>query len=232
MVTGRCHVPVVITIDGPAAAGKSTVARLLARRLAFLLLDSGALYRGLALHLERRNVSPDNGMVPDEALRSLDLSIQPEVASMRVLLDREDVTDALRGEALGLAASRFSMQPAVRHALLSLQRDAGLRWNLVAEGRDMGTVVFPEATAKFFLRANLEERARRRYQELLDKGERPDFHHVLAEMRERDERDETRAIAPLIQAADAIAMDATVLSPEAVVDLMLAEIASRMNLPS
>jgi CMP/dCMP kinase len=232
MVRDRGHVPVVITIDGPAAAGKSTVARLLARRLGFLLLDSGALYRGLALHLQRRNVSPDNGLVPEEALRSLDLSIQPAVASMRVLLDREDVTDMLRGESLGLAASRFSTQHVVRHALLALQRDAGRRWDLVAEGRDMGTVVFPDAAAKFFLRANLEERARRRYKELLDKGEVADLQHVLEEMRERDARDETRAIAPLVQAADAIAVDATALSPDAVVDLMLTSIQRRMNLPS
>ncbi len=219
----------VITIDGPAAAGKSTVARLLARRLGFLLLDSGALYRGLALHLLRRNVSPANGHVPEEALTPLDLAIQPEVASMRVLLDQEDVTESLRGEALGVAASQFSTQPAVRKALLALQRRAGARWNLVAEGRDMGTVVFPAAHAKFFLRADLEERSRRRYRELSEKGEQPDFLEILSEMRARDLRDETRAIAPLVQAEDAIAVDATSLSPEAVVELMLGVIERRMS---
>ncbi len=219
----------VITIDGPAAAGKSTVARLLARRLGFLLLDSGALYRGLALHLLRRNVSPDKGIVPEDTLASLDLVIQPEVASMRVFLDREDVTEGLRGEALGVAASRFSTQPAVRNALLVLQRNAGARWNLVAEGRDMGTVVFPHARAKFFLHADLEERSRRRYRELSEKGEQPDFPEVLVEMRERDLRDETRVIAPLVQATDAIAVDATRLVPEAVVELMLDVIERRMK---
>jgi CMP/dCMP kinase len=227
-VNQRVPSTMVITIDGPAAAGKSTVARLLARRLGFLLLDSGALYRGLALHLLRRNVSPASGLVPDETLASLDLVIQPEVASMRVFLDREDVTEALREEALGVAASRFSTQPSVRNALLALQRSAGGRWNLVAEGRDMGTVVFPDARAKFFLRADLEERSRRRYRELSEKGQQPDFREVLSEMHERDLRDETRAIAPLVQAADAIAVDATRLFPEAVVELML-EVIERLK---
>lgn len=230
-MTDRSQAPTVITIDGPAAAGKSTVAKLLAGRLGFLLLDSGALYRGLALHLQRQGVSPDNGTVPEAALRSLNLAIEPDVACMRVLLDREDVTDVLRGETLGIAASRFSTQGAVREALLSLQRDAGLRWNLVAEGRDMGTVVFPDAPVKFFLRANLEERALRRFRELSDKGETPDFDRVLQEMRERDARDETRAVAPLVKAADAIEVDATAMGPDGVVALMLAAIARAMNLP-
>ena len=231
-MTDRDHVPVVITIDGPAAAGKSTVARLLAKRLGFLLLDSGALYRALALHLSQRNVLPDNGLVPEHALAPLDLVIVPEVASMRVLLDGKDVTDILRGEALGLAASRFSTQPSVRSALLALQRSAGLRWNLVAEGRDMGTVVFPDAHAKFFLRADLEERARRRYAELAGKGEILDYEQVFSEMRDRDARDQTRAIAPLVEAEDAIAVDATALSPAAVVQVMLSAIEQRMNLRS
>lgn len=229
-MTEHGSVPMVIAIDGPAAAGKSTVARLLAQRLGFVLLDSGALYRGLALHLERQGVSPDNGMVPESALKALDLAIQPGLASMRVLLDGADVTDVLRGEALGLAASRFSTQVAVRRALLALQRDAGLKWNLVAEGRDMGTVVFPDARAKFFLRANLEERARRRFKELSDRGDSPHFEQVLEEMRERDQRDESRAVAPLIQAPDAIAVDATAVSPDEVVALLLAVIERRMNL--
>ncbi|HTY24411.1 MAG TPA: (d)CMP kinase [Desulfomonilaceae bacterium] len=210
----------VITIDGPAAAGKSTAARLLAQRLGFVLLDSGALYRGLALHLIRCGISPNTRSVPEMALESLELRIEPGVGFMRVFLGSEDVTEIIREESVGEAASRFSTKPEVRKALLKLQRWAGSQWNLVAEGRDMGTVVFPGARVKFFLTADPEERSKRRYRELVTRGETSELERVDAEMRRRDERDTSRQSSPLIKAEDAIILDTTRLSPEQVVDRM------------
>ncbi len=145
---------ITVTIDGPAAAGKSTVARLLAQRLGFALLDSGALYRALALHLIRCGILPDARSIPKEALDSLDLRIEPRVGYMKIFLGSQDVTGIIREESVGEAASRFSARPEIRKVLLKIQREAGLQWNLVAEGRDMGTVVFPDARIKFFLTAD------------------------------------------------------------------------------
>jgi CMP/dCMP kinase len=219
----------IVTIDGPAAAGKSTVARLLAKRLGFLLLDSGALYRGLALHLIRQEVSPDAPDIPGEALNSLDLRIEPGLDAMRLFLAAEDITNSIRRESLGDAASRFSVRPEVRRALLAIQRAAGLQWNLVAEGRDMGTVVFPGAAVKFFLVADLESRAKRRHLELCRRGESFDPARVRSEMHERDLRDEHRELSPLIQAPDAILLDATNLSPEDVAARMLGFVNERLH---
>jgi CMP/dCMP kinase len=218
----------IVTIDGPAAAGKSTVAKLLAKRLGFLLLDSGALYRGLALHLMRHHVSPDDPHIPPEILDSLDLRMEPGVATMALFLCTEDVTTLIRDEQVGLAASRFSVRSEVRQALLVLQRSAGSRWNLVAEGRDMGTVVFPDASAKFFLSADLAERSARRFRELAARGEEPDLGRVRREMEDRDLRDQSRELSPLVPAPDAIRLDATDLSPEAVVDQIMRFVSERL----
>ena len=207
----------IITIDGPAAAGKSTAARLLAQRIGFVLLDSGALYRCVALHLLREKISPDASRIPEEALSALEISVKPGPLAMKVLLNGEDVTPLLRHESISEAASRFSALPEVRQALLELQRSTGARWDLVAEGRDMGTVVFPHARFKFFLIADLDERARRRYLELMGRGERADLDQVRSHMIERDRRDATRKASPLVMAADAVAIDAGALTPEEVV---------------
>jgi len=217
---------VVIAIDGPAGAGKSTIARMLAKNLGFFLLDTGALYRVVALHLSRLGIDPDAEAVPDQALASLHVRIEPELADMRVFLDHEDVSSLIREEQIGNLASRFSVRPEVRRALLELQRSVGASANLVAEGRDMGTVVFPHAQVKFFLTADPEQRAQRRYQELLERGQVVAWQEVRDEMRARDQRDESRKEAPLFPAADAVVVDTTGVSPDLVLQSMLDHIKS------
>lgn len=223
--------PGVITIDGPAGAGKSTAARLIALKLGFMLLDSGALYRAVALHLLRNNVLPDNNTSLDAPLKTLDIHIIPGIASMRIRLGAEEVTPLLRQETIGNAASRFAVRPEVRKALLELQRAAAQHWGIVAEGRDMGSVVFPEARVKFFLVADLKERARRRYLELMGRGLACDLEAVTTEMLARDERDQARTEAPLVKPLDALEIDSTNLSQEEVVSLMMEHITRRMHIP-
>jgi CMP/dCMP kinase len=214
----------VIAIDGPAGAGKSTVARILAQRLGFRLLDTGAIYRVMALHLLRHGIELDAEHVPDSVIKSLDLRMEPDAGAMRLFLGTEDVTHVIRDEHIGAAASVFSTKPRIRQALLGLQRSAGDRWNLVAEGRDMGTVVFPDAAVKFFVTADLTVRSERRYQELRARGDDVGAGEVLAEMRARDHRDESREASPLVKAIDAILIDTTSLAREEVVDKMISYI--------
>jgi cytidylate kinase len=208
---------VVVAIDGPAGAGKSTVAQRLARSLGYVLLDTGAIYRTVALAAVRAGVSLDDDAAVAEvaerlaATGALKLEPAPELGGkgIRVRLDGEDVSSAIRTPDVSLAASRVSSIPAVRTALLELQRAIGADGGVVAEGRDIGTVVFPAAAVKIFLTASVEIRARRRHEELRASGQEIDFEQVREEVELRDQRDSQRAVAPLRQAADAVYVDST-----------------------
>lgn len=211
--------PFVIAIDGPAGAGKSTAARALARRLGFFLLDTGAIYRTVALRASRAGVAFSDGARLGELAADLPIRFDEEG---RVFLGDEDVSKAIRTPEMSQGASTVSAHPPVRAALLELQRKLAARGRCVVEGRDIGTVVLPWAPLKIFLTASPEVRARRRYDELVAKGQTVDLQNTLAEIIERDERDSSRATAPLKQADDAVLLDTSELGEAAVVDRMQA----------
>ena len=213
----------VITIDGPSASGKGTISAQIAEKLGWNMLDSGALYRLVAYALLKANGDvSDTGAV--QALASqLDVEFvaQGAGAGTRILLEKEDVTDAIRTEAVGNMASQVAVIPEVRQALLERQRQFQQSPGLVADGRDMGTVVFPAAGLKIFLTASVEERARRRYKQLKDKGMDVSLRHLSRDMEERDRRDSERSVAPLRAAEDARVLDSTDLAIPEVVDLVI-----------
>jgi len=219
----------VITIDGPSGSGKGTVAGLLARRLGWNLLDSGALYRLLAFAASNHGVDLTN----EELLKALaaHLDVQflaaEEGQLQRIILEGDDVSNDIRNEHVGAGASQVAALPAVREALLQRQRAFRETPGLIADGRDMGTVVFPDAPLKIFLTASAEERARRRYLQLKAKGDDVSLPSLLDEIRARDERDTQRSVAPLKPAADAIQLDSTELSIEQVLERILSEVALR-----
>jgi cytidylate kinase len=207
----------VVAIDGPAGAGKSTVAREVARELGYVLIDTGALYRAVALAARLRGIDrQDRAKVEalcEELVRSGALQMRVgEGERSVVLLDGVERTDELRTPDISQGASVVSRYPKVRESLLELQRSFGRDGGVVLEGRDIGTVVFPDAEVKFFLTANDEERARRRYRELRDRGDSSSFESVLAEVRERDARDAARDVAPMRPADDAQVLDSSTLS--------------------
>lgn len=217
----------IITIDGPAGVGKTTAAKNLSIRIGFLFLDTGALYRAIALHLLRHGLSQDVVAVPLEHLAPLDLRIEANIGGMRLYLNGEDITFRIRDEEISDAASKFSALAQVRRFLLPLQRDIARRQDTVAEGRDMGTVVFPEADLKFFLTADLQERARRRWMELMSRGSNVLQQDVETDIRSRDERDAGRLNAPLMRPGDAICIDTTDLSADEVVEQLLLHVTER-----
>lgn len=206
----------IVTIDGPAGAGKSTAARELARRLGFDHLDTGAMYRCVALAAMRNGVSSDDSAGLEKLLSEMQIRFQGE----RVFLNGEDVSTAIRAPEVTTLSRAVADHPKVRQHLSRLQRQIAQGRNIVTEGRDQGTIVFPEAECKFFLTADPAERARRRWLDLQAQGRTVDFNQVLKEQEERDTRDAARSIAPLRPAADAIVLDSTHLSLDEVVTRM------------
>jgi cytidylate kinase len=212
----------VIAIDGPAGAGKSTVALRVAQRLGFVLVDTGALYRGVAL--AAREAGVDWGDAP--ALGALTGRLRLEFVPAQdgpphLLIDGQDCSQRIRTPEISLGASEVSKHPSVRQALLALQRRMGVRGGVVLEGRDIGTVVFPDAELKVFLTAAAESRANRRVSDLADRGIMADFGQTLAEIELRDERDKSRPVAPLRPASDAVTLDTTHLDVDSVVDQLV-----------
>lgn len=222
------HAP-VITVDGPSGAGKGTLCMLLAEKLGWNLLDSGAIYRVLALAAIHHGVDieSEDALVPLAA--HLDVQFVAEGELVKVILEGEDVSDTLRTEEVGNSASKVAALPRVREALLRRQRAFSEAPGLVADGRDMGTVVFPGAEVKIFLDASAEERATRRMNQLQKKGLDVNFGSLLSEIQERDYRDRNRAVAPLRPADDALVLDSTELSIEQVLEKVLAHVDAKLK---
>ncbi len=215
---------IVITVDGPSGAGKGTLCQALADTLGLDFLDSGAIYRILALAALKQNISFENEEKLAELGRNLDVKFVLQNGEMSVILNGENVGDQIRTAQAGQNASKIAIYPKVREALLQRQRDFSTEKGLIADGRDMGTIVFPNAKIKFFLDASAEERAKRRVKQLQEKGFNANFDEILAEIRERDFRDRNRTVAPLIPAKDALVLDSTHLSIDEVIKQALVHI--------
>ena len=211
----------VITIDGPAGSGKSTVSRLLARRLKVLYLDTGAMYRAVALQAKRKGVDLKDREKVSRLCRDLDLHFKTLDGTTRLFVGAEDISTAIRSPEMDMLSSAVSAIKEVREAMTLLQRKMAEQGGVVAEGRDMGTVVFPDADYKFFVNADPGVRAGRRYRERLERGESVSRGEVEKELKKRDDQDMTRALAPLVPAQDAIIIDTTHLSVEEVVEKMV-----------
>ncbi len=230
MSAGSRPRPFIVAIDGPAGAGKSTVSKLLARRLGFTLVDTGAIYRCVALAASRAGIALDDDAHLGPLVDRLELSFRMEDGENRVFLSGKDVSADIRSPEISMAASKVSARPVVRQGLLGLQRRLALESErgAVLEGRDTGTVVFPDADAKFFLDASPEVRARRRYEELFQKGVESTFEEVLADQQRRDEQDQKRAVAPLKPAEDALRIDSSALPLSEVVRRIEAVVRERI----
>lgn len=213
--------PIMITIDGPSGSGKSTLSRLLAKSLGYSFLDTGAMYRAVGYKVIKDQIDEQDEEAMAAMLDNLDLHLLPGNGDTKVLLDDRDISQAIRTAEMGLVASRVSAIAAVRRKLTELQRRIGREGNFVAEGRDMGTVVFPDAPCKFFLDATPEERARRRTAQLAEKGEQPDRQSILVQIKKRDHDDSNRDLAPLKASADAVCIDSTNMTIEEVLAFMI-----------
>ncbi len=213
-----------ITIDGPAGAGKSTLAKLLAQKLGYLYLDTGAMYRAVALAAYKNKIPLQDEQALTLLCEGLDLELKPSEGGLKILLEGEDVSQEIRTPLIDRLSSLVARVPGVRACLKKRQRRLGEQGGVVAEGRDMGSHVFPEAHVKFFLTATPEIRAQRRYEELIRKGLQVSYEETLREVLERDQRDQEREIAPLKIPQGAIVIDSSRLSPSAILQKMLHEI--------
>jgi cytidylate kinase len=214
----------IITIDGPVASGKSTLSRLAAKKLNFVYLDTGAMYRAVALQAQKHGISLTEAPALWELCKNLDLRFKPDGEKTRLYIGEEDISLAIRTPEMDMLSSEISAVKEVREAMTDLQRKIGRAGNLVAEGRDMGTVVFPNAEHKFFLTASIEVRAERRHLERVNRGETVSLNEVEKDLKQRDYQDETRAIAPLRPAKDAIIIDTTALNLDQVLEKILGQI--------
>ncbi len=222
--------PFIVAIDGPAGAGKSSVSKILARRLGFSLVDTGAIYRCVALKATRNKLALDDDAALEKLLGGLKISFKVVGEENRVFLDGEDVSGEIRTPDISMGASKVSGRPVVRQGLLALQRRLALsaEKGAILEGRDIGTVVFPDADAKFYLEANPETRARRRYEELFQKGVESSLPDVLADQTQRDKDDSSREVAPLKAAEDAEKIDSSSLPLSEVVQLIQRRIQDKL----
>lgn len=219
----------IVAIDGPSGAGKSTLAKRVAKELRFTYLDTGAIYRALALKILRRRVDLNDTAALSAIVQDSDIDLRGQNGQLQVILDGEDVSALIRTPEVSQMASKASAIPLVRYRLLDLQRELGRRGNVVAEGRDIGTVVFPDAQVKIYLDASIEERARRRFHELRAAGREASLAETISEMKERDKRDSERDIAPLRKADDALAVDSSGLTADAVAEKVLQLIKSESS---
>ena len=219
----------IVTIDGPSGAGKSTISKMLAAKLHYTYLDTGAMYRLVGLQVERAGLDLNAEGAEEklvELLAGLDMALAPgeEGRDTRAFLNGEDVSDAIRTPEMAMKASRASAEPEVRKKLTEMQRTIGNNGAIVAEGRDMGTIVFPDAMHKFFLDATPEERAKRRQKQLAENGQNIEFQELLAQIQKRDRDDSSRSLAPLQPAEDAVIIDSSEMNIDEVVSFMLAAI--------
>jgi cytidylate kinase len=222
----------IVTIDGPSGSGKSTISRLLAARLGYTYLDTGAMYRAVGLKVKEAGLDLDQeagrAALPD-LLAEIDITLAPAASAdddARVFVNNKEVSHLIRTAEMGMVASRVSAEPVVREKLTEMQRQIGSRGGIVAEGRDTGTVVFPKAEYKFYMDASPEERARRRQLQLREKGQEEDYQKLLEQIIKRDHDDSARSLAPLTPAQDAVIVDTSAMSIEAVARHMLEKIQS------
>ncbi|MEI7637951.1 MAG: (d)CMP kinase [Syntrophus sp. (in: bacteria)] len=211
----------IVTIDGPAGSGKSTVSKALAKRLSYLYLDTGALYRAVAYLAGKEGVSGNDEEALYDVLKSADIRLQKSGNVFQVYVNGEEVTGHLRTEEIGLMASKISALPLIREMLLPIQRKAGVSGGIVAEGRDMGTVVFPDADVKFFIEASESERIQRRFKELSNRGDGIPYGNIARDMRQRDLQDRERTVAPLRPHEEAVIIDTSSMTIAEVVEAML-----------
>ena len=212
-----------IAIDGPAGAGKSTIAKTIAKKLEFIYVDTGAMYRAMALYFIRNGIDPADEDAVNAACGDIDVGIAYEDGIQQVLLNGENVTGLIRTEEVGNMASKTSAYPTVRATLLDLQRDLAKKADILMDGRDIGTNVLPDADLKIYLTASSGVRARRRYDELIEKGEKADLDQIEKDIIIRDKQDMEREIAPLKQAEDAVLVDSSDMTIEEVVDCIMKE---------